>query len=110
MFNNTPDETAYFRLCLERADVTASLTMIQPPLMLYSLDMPPQPVLLDVASLKPDAVLLLDCWFYIVVQCGASIAAWKAAGYQDQPEHAAFKCALSRQHLSACAPRQCCWT
>lgn len=33
VFNNTPDETAFFRLCLERADVTAALTMIQPPLL-----------------------------------------------------------------------------
>ena len=93
VFNNTPDETAFFRLCLERADVTASLTMIQPPLIAYSLESPPCPVLLDVASLKPEAVLLLDCWFYIVVHAGASIAAWRGAGYQDKPEHAAFKCA-----------------
>ena len=105
VFNNTPDETAFFRLCLERADVTASLTMIQPPLLAYGLETPPQPVLLDVASLKPDAVLLLDCWFYIVVHAGASIAAWRGAGYQDQPEHAAFRRACPEDeglHHSTC--------
>ena len=41
----------------------------------------PPPVLLDVASQKPDAVLLLDCWSYIVVHCSASTAARRAAGY-----------------------------
>lgn len=70
-------------------------------LLQYTLEMPPTPVLLDVASLKPEAVLLLDCWFYIVVHAGASIAAWKAAGYQDQPEHAAFKCACCGLHVLA---------
>ena len=91
VFNNTPDETAFFRLMLEREGVTGSLIMIQPTLFAYPLEGPPYPVLLDVASLKPDIVLLLDTWFLIVVQYGSTIAAWRKAGYQDQAEYASFR-------------------
>ena len=44
MFNNTPDETAFYRLCLNREDVGSALTMIQPTLQSYGFDGPPTPV------------------------------------------------------------------
>lgn len=91
VFNNTPDETAFFRLMLERENVTSSLIMIQPTLFAYPLEGAPYPVLLDVASLKPDVVLLLDTFFLIVVQYGSTIAAWRKAGYHQQPEYASFR-------------------
>ena len=43
MFNNTPDETAFYRLCLNREDVGGALTMIQPTLQTYGFDGPPAP-------------------------------------------------------------------
>lgn len=52
---------------------------------------PPEPVLLDVSSITPDRILLLDAYFYVVVFHGSTVAQWRKAGYQDQPEHAAFK-------------------
>ena len=52
---------------------------------------PPQPVLLDATSVKPDVMLLMDTFFTLVVFHGATIAAWRDAGYQNQPEHANFK-------------------
>ena len=48
-------------------------------------------VLLDVASIAPDRILLLDSYFYVVVFHGTSIAQWRKEGYHLQPEHAGFK-------------------
>jgi protein transport protein SEC23 len=48
-------------------------------------------VLLDVASITPDSILLLDTFFMIVVHAGSTVAEWRKAGYQDQPEHDAFR-------------------
>ena len=44
MFGNSPDETAYCRLVLNRETVPDALVMIQPTLLAYSLDAPPTPV------------------------------------------------------------------
>lgn len=57
--------------------------MIQPTLMSYALDMPPEPVLLDSVSIKPDVILLLDTFFHILIFHGSTIAEWRKAGYQD---------------------------
>lgn len=58
--------------------------MIQPTLMSYTFDRPPQPVLLDSVSIKPDVVLLLDTLFYILIFHGKTVAQWRKAGYQEQ--------------------------
>ena len=52
VFNNTPDETAFYRLTLEQEGVQPSLLMMQPTLTSFTFDGPPQPVLLDVASMR----------------------------------------------------------
>jgi hypothetical protein len=52
VFGYTPDETAFARLWLERETVPNALTMVQPALLSYGLGSPPQPVLLDVASIQ----------------------------------------------------------
>lgn len=93
-FNSSPDETVFFRHILNRETCTNSLLMIQPTLTSYSLEGPPQPVLLDSCSIKPDAILLLDAFFQIVIFHGAHIAQWRNEGYQDKPEYAAFKALL----------------
>ena len=61
--NNTPDETAFYRLMMGRETV----------LMSYTFNGPPTPVLLDVASIQPDCILLLDTFFMIVVHAGSTI-------------------------------------
>lgn len=94
VFNNSPDETAYYRHCLNREDLTNSLIMIQPTLMSFALDQEPQPVLLDSCSIKPDVILLLDTFFHITIFHGDTIAQWRKAGYQNQPEYANFKALL----------------
>ena len=101
VFNNSPDETAYFRMCLNRAPVGAALTMIQPALVSYSFAGPPEPVLLDVASIQPDRILLLDAFFSVVIFHGTQCAAWRKAGYAEQPEHAAFAQLLAAPRADA---------
>ncbi|KZT37080.1 hypothetical protein SISSUDRAFT_1129918 [Sistotremastrum suecicum HHB10207 ss-3] len=91
VFNNSPDETAFYRHVLNQADVNNSLIMIQPTLMSYTFDVPPQPVLLDSVSIKPDVILLLDTFFHILIFHGETVAQWRKAGYQDQEGYENFK-------------------
>ncbi|XXG41471.1 hypothetical protein AAC387_Pa01g1921 [Persea americana] len=90
VFNNSPDETAYFRMLLNRESITNSVVMIQPSLLSYSFNSPPAPALLDVASIAADRILLLDAYFSVVIFHGMTIAQWRNMGYHKQPEHQAF--------------------
>lgn len=90
VFNNSPDETAFYRHTLNREDVQNSTIMIQPTLMSFKIDEEPQPVLLDSVSLEPDCILLLDTFFHILIWHGSTIAQWRKAGYQDQPDYDNF--------------------
>lgn len=87
VFNNSPDETAYFRMMLNRESISNSVVMIQPSLLSYSFNSPPVPALLDVASISADRILLLDAYFSVVIFHGMTIAQWRNMGYQNQPEH-----------------------
>jgi len=91
VFNNTPDETVFYRVALLREPVSAAIVMIQPTLFTYGFQGPPKPMLLDASALKHDHILLLDTWFMVIIHCGSQVASWRTAGYQDQPEHHAFR-------------------
>lgn len=91
VFNNSPDETAFYRHTLNREDLTNTMIMIQPTLISFRIDEEPQPVLLDSVSLQSDSILLLDTFFHILIWHGDTIAQWRKAGYQDLPEYANFK-------------------
>lgn len=91
VFNNSPDETSYYRHQLNREDVTQSLIMVQPILYAYSFSGPPEPVLLDTSSIQPDRILLMDTFFHIVIFHGETIAQWRKAGYHNSPEHENFR-------------------
>ncbi|TPX32373.1 hypothetical protein SmJEL517_g04553 [Synchytrium microbalum] len=101
VFNNSPDETAYYRHCLNKEDLNNSLIMIQPTLMSYSFTGPPQPVLLDSISIKPDVILLLDTFFQILIWHGETIVAWRKARYQELPDYANFKDLLEAPNTDA---------
>jgi hypothetical protein len=62
-------------------------------------------VLLDVQSIEPDKILLLDSYFYVVVFHGTSIAQWRKEGYHLRPEHAQFKALLEVCLAGGCQ----CW-
>lgn len=91
VFNNSPDETSYYRHMLNVEDLTQSLIMIQPILYSYSFSGTPEPVLLDTSSIQPDKILLMDTFFQIVIYHGETIAQWRAQKYQDLPEYENFK-------------------
>jgi protein transport protein SEC23 len=53
---------------MTRENVTNALVMIQPALLQYTLESPqPNPVMLDIESMKPNVILLLDTYFNVVV-------------------------------------------
>jgi len=102
VFGNSPDETAYSRMLLNRETVPEAMLMIQPTLYAYSFNSAaPEPVLLDVTSITPDRILLLDAYFYVVIFHGTTVAQWRKAGYQEQPEHQAFKALLEAPQAEA---------
>ncbi|XP_061338677.1 protein transport protein SEC23 E-like isoform X2 [Gastrolobium bilobum] len=101
VFNNSPDETAYFRMLLNRENISNAAVMIQPSLISYSFNSLPAPALLDVASIAADRILLLDSYFSVVVFHGMTIAQWRNLGYQNQPEHQAFAQLLRAPHDDA---------
>ena len=91
VFGSSTDETAFFRIYLLTEGVTHGTLMIQPSLLAYSFNHPPGPVLLDVSSISPDRILLLDTYFNVVVFHGETIAEWKRQNYHEQEEYASFK-------------------
>lgn len=91
VFNNSPDETTFYRHMLMREDLTQSLIMIQPILYSYSFNGPPEPVLLDTSSIQPDRILLMDTFFQILIFHGETIAQWRAMKYQEMKEYENFK-------------------
>ncbi|KAJ3153085.1 GTPase-activating protein S23 [Geranomyces michiganensis] len=94
VFNNSPDETAFYRHVLNHENVNNSLVMIQPTLMSYSFHGPSTPELLDSVSIKPDVILLLDTFFHILIWHGETIASWRKAKYHEQPSYENFKMLL----------------
>ncbi|UXI19427.1 low molecular weight phosphotyrosine protein phosphatase [Sarcoptes scabiei] len=90
VFNNSPDETSFYRHSLFREDAYNSLVMIQPTLLAYSFNEPTQPVLLDTSSIHPERILLMDTFFHIVIFHGETIAAWRKANYHNQQGYESF--------------------
>ncbi|KAE9603025.1 hypothetical protein Lal_00012797 [Lupinus albus] len=101
VFNNSPDETAYFRMLLNRENISNAAVMIQPSLISYSFNSVPAPALLDVSSIAADRILLLDSYFSVVIFHGMTIAQWRNLGYHHQPEHQAFAQLLQAPHDDA---------
>ncbi|KAG1662005.1 hypothetical protein FOA52_012176 [Chlamydomonas sp. UWO 241] len=101
VFGHGPDETAGFQLQLFRVGVPDAMTMIQPQLTAFSMGGQPEPVLLDVQSILPDHILLLDAFFYVVIFHGQTVAAWRKAGYHMQEEYASFAQLLAAPQAEA---------
>uniref|UniRef100_A0A667XEQ0 Protein transport protein SEC23 n=1 Tax=Myripristis murdjan TaxID=586833 RepID=A0A667XEQ0_9TELE len=91
VFNNSPDESSYYRHQFNRQDLTQALIMIQPVLYAYSFNGPPEPVLLDSSSILPDRILLMDTFFQILIYHGETVSQWRKAGYQEMPEYENFR-------------------
>ena len=84
-FNESPDESTYYKYLLLGESVQNCTVMIQPLLFEYTAENPsPTPVFLDLNSLKNNCVLLLDTFFHVVVWHGVDVMKWREEGYQDQ--------------------------
>lgn len=55
--------------------------MFQPQLVSYSFQ-GVEPALLDVSSIQPERILLLDAYFYVVIFHGTTVAQWRKEGHQ----------------------------
>jgi len=84
---DTPDETSFFRLVLNRETVENSLAMIQPTLEKFSLNEENRFVELSYSSLVPNAVYLLDTYFCVLVMKGSHIKDWVDKGYDKSPDY-----------------------
>ncbi|XP_077395479.1 protein transport protein Sec23A [Festucalex cinctus] len=91
VFNNSPDESSYYRHQFNRHELTQALIMIQPVLYAYSFQGPPEPVLLDSSSILPDRILLMDTFFQILIYHGETVSQWRKAGYQEMAEYENFR-------------------
>ncbi|KAI1730116.1 sec23/Sec24 trunk domain-containing protein [Ditylenchus destructor] len=103
VFNNSPDETAYYRHILMSEGVFESTSMIQPQLFSYSFNGPPEAVLLDTSSILPDRILLMDDYFHVLIYHGQTIAQWKKLNYQEDPQYVTFKQLLEAPVADAAA-------
>lgn len=61
----------------------ACQAMFQPQLVSYSFN-GVEPALLDVSSIMPERILLLDAFFYVVIFHGATVAQWRKEGYHER--------------------------
>ena len=110
VFNNSPDETAFYRHVLDHEDVGNSLVMIQPTLDSYTFDQDgAMPVLLDSTSIQPQTILLLDSFFHILIFHGEVMAEWRKAGYQDMEGYENFRELLEmpKEDARVCPATQC---
>jgi protein transport protein SEC23 len=62
--------------------------MIQPALLMYTVDNPKaQAVLLDIENMREDVILLLDAYFTVLVWYGSHIYNWKQEKVYEQEEY-----------------------
>eukprot|EP00835_Amoeboradix_gromovi_P004362 NODE_335_length_10686_cov_0.203363.p5 type:complete len:238 gc:universal NODE_335_length_10686_cov_0.203363:7842-7129(-) len=103
VFNNSPDETAFYRHALNSEVVGECILMIQPSLMRYNYNTPtePEPVLLDSASVTSDTILLLDTYFHLLIHRGDQVAQWIKQGLQEQEEYSNIKQLMEQPEIDA---------
>jgi protein transport protein SEC23 len=102
LLNISPDETTFKRHYLRRESCDNCLLMIQPAVTSYDMTSPvPRAVPLDSESIQRENVLLMDAFFNVAVLRGSTVEEWRRAGYQSQPEYAAFKSLLERPEADA---------
>uniref|UniRef100_A0A3Q2PPH8 Protein transport protein SEC23 n=1 Tax=Fundulus heteroclitus TaxID=8078 RepID=A0A3Q2PPH8_FUNHE len=85
VFNNSPDESSYYRHQFVREDLTQSLIMIQPILYSYSFHGPPEVSLSPL--IPPSFICRLSSCYQIEFLCFKTMK----AGYQEMPEYENFK-------------------
>ncbi|KAK1874694.1 Protein transport protein Sec23A [Dissostichus eleginoides] len=96
VFNNSPDESSYYRHQFNRQDLTQALIMVQPVLYAYSFSGPPEPVLLDSSSILPDRILLMDTFFQILIYHGETVAQWRKSSFRIRACYCLFQTTVAQ--------------
>ena len=87
-FATSVDESALYKMTLNRESLSNMLVMIQPALFQYDLNEPEAvPVACDFESLKPDVVLLVDTFFCLLVWRGTDVHGWYLDKLHEQQEY-----------------------
>ena len=66
VFNNSPDETSYYRLMLMREDLTQSLIMVQPVLFSYSFEKT-EVTFINSQSIKIQQLVSVRLWRNLII-------------------------------------------
>lgn len=91
-FNASPDEITFYKTTILHENATNSTIMIQPVLFAYTPEKPEaNAVFLDVDTMKPDSVLLLDAFFFVCIWHGENVCKWRDEGYHNDPEYENIK-------------------
>ena len=87
-FNCSLDENTLYKLTLLHETVANCSIMIQPLLYEYKADSAePNPVFLDLSSMKNDRILLLDTFFKVCVWHGPDVCKWRNDGLHLQSDY-----------------------
>jgi protein transport protein SEC23 len=96
-FATSVDESALYKMTLNRESLANMLVMIQPAVFQYDLnESEPVPVFCDFESLKPDVVLLVDTYFNLLIWRGVNVHAWFKDGMHLQPEYEHINCLFTQ--------------
>jgi len=90
-FNFSPDQTRYLSFCLCNESIDNMMLIIMPVLLRYFNNGSSEPTQLELNSLSSDVILLMDNFFRVIIWYGATIASWRDANYQEQPEYSNLK-------------------
>lgn len=88
---NSSDETAYFKTLLFKLMTCDAIKLIKPSLILFHYQGDIQPVELDMASLNPESILVLDSFHKILLWKGKYVADWIKEGLHEKSEYSFFK-------------------
>jgi protein transport protein SEC23 len=85
------DESAYFKNLVYKLKVSEALKMIKPSLVSFHYQGDVKPVELDVESLDPESILVLDSFHNVLLWKGAYVADWIRNGLHEQEGYEFFK-------------------
>lgn len=85
------DESSYFKLLLFKLITEDAIKMIKPSLMSFHYQGDIVPVELDISSLNPECILVLDSFHNVLLWKGKYVADWIREGLDQKPEFSFFK-------------------
>lgn len=90
------DESAYFRILIYKLRTSEAIKMIKPALIAFHYQGDITPVELDINSLNPESLLVLDSFHNILLWRGEYVSNWIKEGLHEKEEYSFFKNAISQ--------------